>query len=195
MDEPRIRYLPDEESLRLVNACAPDFRSLVVAALVTGCDYGELRTAQVRDLDLGSHVLSVGGKRNRHPVVLTDEAVKHFTSCTAGKASGDLIFTRADGDPWGKSHQARRLNDACSAARIEPAINFHILRHTYATRALRSGASMQYVSGQLGHKNIRTTQRHYAHLVPSDMSAAIRAVPALGVVQLSNLQPMHRKAG
>jgi integrase len=195
VDEPRIRYLTDEESIRLVNACALDFRSLVVAALLTGCDYGELRTAQVRDLDLRGHVLSVGGKRNRRPVVVTDEAVKHFSSVTVGKTAGDLIFTRADGDRWGKSHQARRLSDACNAARIVPAINFHILRHTYATRALRSGASMQYVSGQLGHKNIRTTQRHYAHVVPSDLSAAIRAVPALGIVDLTNVQPIHQKAG
>jgi len=41
-DAPKIRYLTDAESQRLVNACAGEFRKLVIAALLTGCRYGEL---------------------------------------------------------------------------------------------------------------------------------------------------------
>src|SRR5262249_39694211 len=37
----RIRFLGIGESTRLINACEPDLRRLVSAALLTGCRYGE----------------------------------------------------------------------------------------------------------------------------------------------------------
>lgn len=182
-DQPRVRYLTDDEAKALVGASGADFRALVIGALLTGADYGELRTARVRDLDAVGHSLTVGAKRGSHVLILTDEAVQHFTALATGKPGAALLFMREDGAPWGKSHQDRRLRDACKAANILPAINFHILRHTFATRALRRGAAMQYISHQLGHKNIRTTQRHYAHVIPSDASEAIRqAMGSLGIV-------------
>ena len=151
--------------------------------MLTGVHYGELRSAQVRDVQSGR--CQRWRLSGRHALVLTEEAVQHFSVVTSGKAPDAPIFTRADGGRWGKSHQDRRLKDACLDAEIRPSINFYILRHTFATRALRPGAAMQYVSHQLGHKNIRTTQRHYAHVIPSDASEAIRrAMGNLGIVEM-----------
>ena len=42
VDAARIRYLTVAEARRLINACDPDFRPLVQAALQTGCRYSEL---------------------------------------------------------------------------------------------------------------------------------------------------------
>jgi integrase len=183
-DQPRIRYLSDEEATRLVNACPTDFKAIVVAALLTGADYGELRTSKVRHLDPVTKTLTVSKKRGTHAVGLTEEAVKHLTAWAQGKTQNELLLTRSDGMPWEDSHQVRRMAAACGQARISPAINFHILRHTFATRALRNGANMHYVSNQLGHKNIRTTQKHYAHVIPSDSVAAIRK--AMGDLTFDN---------
>lgn len=41
-EETHMRYLTVTEAIRLINACAPDFRPLVRAALLTGARYGEL---------------------------------------------------------------------------------------------------------------------------------------------------------
>ena len=45
-DEPVARFLTEAESTRLINACRPDFRNLVKAALFTGARYGELNPAK-----------------------------------------------------------------------------------------------------------------------------------------------------
>jgi integrase len=36
------------------------------------------------------------------------------------------------------------------------------MRHTFATLALSAGADLYWLSKQLGHKDVRTTLKHYA---------------------------------
>src|SRR5215211_4909862 len=40
VSKPRVRYLSALECKRLINACEPDFRALVKAAILTGARYG-----------------------------------------------------------------------------------------------------------------------------------------------------------
>lgn len=42
-----------------------------------------------------------------------------------------------------------------------PHFSCHILRHTYATRAVESGVSVKYVQVQMGHSEIQTTLDYY----------------------------------
>lgn len=44
-----------------------------------------------------------------------------------------------------------------------PYVNFHTLRHTFATRAIESGADVKTVSEILGHSNTMITVNRYAH--------------------------------
>jgi integrase len=133
-DAARVRYLQIDECTRLLNACEPDFRRLVRGALATGARYSELCQADVRDFNPDSASLLVReskGGRPRH-IPLDDEAAAFLASIVAGRAPNEPLFTRANGGRWGKSHQRRPLLDACRAARVEPAIGFHVLRHTWA---------------------------------------------------------------
>jgi integrase len=59
VDAPKIRYLTEDESRRLVNACPEDFRQLISAALLTGCRYGELANLRVGDLDAAAKLAHV----------------------------------------------------------------------------------------------------------------------------------------
>lgn len=45
---------------------------------------------------------------------------------------------------------------------IQP-INFHCLRHTFATRCIENGANYKTVSELLGHSSINTTLNLYVH--------------------------------
>lgn len=44
-------------------------------------------------------------------------------------------------------------------------INIHGLRHTHASILLYKRISIYYISERLGHTNIDTTLKHYAHIV------------------------------
>ena len=59
------------------------------------------------------------------------------------------------------------MRHACERADIEPAITFHILRHTYASRLAMRGVPLNVIAKQLGHSDTRMTEKHYAHLAPS----------------------------
>lgn len=57
-----------------------------------------------------------------------------------------------------------------------PPIHFHDLRHTYATQALLlPTAKVKVVSETLGHKDIATTLRTYAHVLPGMQREAAEA--------------------
>jgi len=193
-DAARVRYLSDDEAARLVNACPVDLRALVTAALLTGCRYQELATLRPVDIDFAAAVLTIraakgGGSRT---VVLTDEAVECFRLMAAGRPPTAVLLPRADGAPWGKSHQFRPLRGACKAAGIAPAASFHILRHTHASRLAMKGVPMHVIAAQLGHASVKVTERHYAHLSPGYVADTIRAAfGSLGLVPVSNVTPMR----
>ncbi|MFH0893872.1 MAG: site-specific integrase, partial [Bacteroidota bacterium] len=62
----------------------------------------------------------------------------------------------------------RDLRVLAFLACIEKHIHFHTSRHTWATRALRKGMRIEYVSKLMGHSSIKTTQV-YAKIVNADL--------------------------
>jgi integrase len=197
VDEAVIRYLSVDEARRLINACDQDFRLLVQAALLTGCRYSELANLTCADFNRDSDTLTLRqtkAGRSRH-AVLTREGRDLFTECTAGRAPHEVIFLRADGNPWGASHQQRPLAEAANRAKISPALTFHILRHTHASLLAMRGVPMGVIAAQLGHSDTRMTEKHYAHLAPSYVAETIRAhFPILDIADQTTIVPMRRKS-
>jgi integrase len=193
----RIRYLLEAECARLVNACgAGAFRNLVSGALLTGCRYSELAAMHAADFNADAGVVTVRTSKAGKPrhVVLTLEGQELFSTLTAGKNARDPIFLRDDGGLWRTSHQTRPMRDACRAAKITPAISFHVLRHTHGSTLAMRGVPMGVIAEQLGHAGTRMTEKHYAHLAPSYVADTIRAhFPELGLVEASAVVPMRRK--
>jgi len=196
-DSAVIRYLSTSECVRLVNACEAAFRDLVRGALVTGCRYGELTRLRAADFNAEAGMISVRLSKAGKPrhVALADEGRALFASLTIGRPPQNLIFRRADGTAWGASHQQRPLDDASTIAKLDPPATFHILRHTYASVLAMKGVPMGVIAAQLGHSDTRMTERHYAHLAPSYIAETIRAaLPALGIVDDTNVAPLKRSA-
>jgi integrase len=191
VDQPKVRYLLDDEITRLVNACVSDFRDLVIGALMTGCRYGELRVMKAGDFDPRAGTITVAISKAGKPrhVHLTDEGRGFFARLLAGRPGGAFVFQRdkvqrqATRDTpavivrgaWTDSDQHRAIRAACVAASITPAVSFHELRHSYASRLAMKGVPMGVIAAQLGHADTRMTEKHYAHLAPGYIADTVRA--------------------
>jgi integrase len=103
------------------------------------------------------------------------EGVELFSELAAGKKATDYVFLRDDGAPWKAAQATRPLVEACHRVGIDPAIGFHVLRHTHASTLAMQGVPMGVIAAQLGHADTRITERHYAHLAPSYVADTIRA--------------------
>ena len=95
----RPRFLKEEEEIRLINVCQPDFRELVIAALETGCRYGELTKLRVKDYNPDTEIPSIyiadskSGKP-RYVDLGSERGIALFDDVTARKRNpNDLIFT------------------------------------------------------------------------------------------------------
>ena len=184
VDAPKVRFLDPQEVKRLINACDPDFRQLVRAALLTGCRYGDLTRMAPADFNSVSGTVHIphskSGKGRLVP--LTEEGQLFFRDAVVGHAGSDLVFTKVNGEPWSRNHQQRRIREACERARIDPPISFHILRHCYGAALARASVSLQVIAHVMGHSDTRMTERHYAHLCPSYVADTIRAnLPSIGI--------------
>lgn len=180
----RTRYLTLAEGKRLINAADPEFRPLVQAALFTGARYGELRRLRVADFNPDSETLAIRQSKsgNSRHIILTDEGAALFYQLSAGRGGDELLLRKSHGGAWKSSNQAVPMALACERANIKPRINFHGLRHTYASLAIMNGVPLLVVATNLGHADTRMVERHYGHLAKSYMVDAIRAgAPRFGI--------------
>jgi integrase len=177
VDAARIRYLSLDEAKRLLKACSPAFQRLVRVALETGCRYGELIALRVEDFNADAGTLHVRDSKSGKPrhVVLTQKGASFVADIAKGRSPADTLLVKENGEPWQRDHQSDPLHNACQTAKIDPPINFHALRHTWASHAVMRGVALQIVAQQLGHTTTRVTEQHYAHLAPSFVADAIRA--------------------
>ena len=84
----------------------------------------------------------------------------------AGKpwSESNLVFPNTKGKMVYSRNLQSTLEKIFTRAGIDGA-TMHTLRHTYATRCFEAGVDIKAVSGQLGHKNVKTTYNIYVHLL------------------------------
>ncbi len=160
----RVRWLSRDEIKHFLAACDEPFRSLALAALLTGCRLGELRQLVVDDFVASTETLLVRVSKSgkaRH-VALTKEGAAFFTLLTRGRRADEPLLVK-DGAAWKDGEQQRRMIDACQRAGIDPA-GFHALRHTYASHAIDAGIPLLMIAHNLGHRDTRMLELHYGHV-------------------------------
>jgi integrase len=181
----RTRFLADKEARNLVDHCEPaEFRTLVQAALLSGCRYGELCRLSVVDFNENAGTLFVAESKTGNPrtVYLGTEAVQFFAVLCANKRSNDPILAKSGTTRWGKDDAKGMMETACTEAEIEPC-TIHELRHTAASRWIQQGLSLPEVADQLGHTDLRMVSRHYGHLSKATLGKRMRSMRPLGILQ------------
>jgi integrase len=87
------------------------------------------------------------------------------------RADLDLVFCHPDGHyirPDTVTKAVRRIAKKAGFSRV----SLHTLRHSHGSQLLSAGVPLPVVSKRLGHTDIYTTARIYAHALQSDEAAA-----------------------
>lgn len=75
------------------------------------------------------------------------------------------IFSTSSGLVYEPRTYEKLFKQTLKSAKLQD-INFHALRHTFATRALEAGMDIKVLSSILGHAQASTTLNLYAHALP-----------------------------
>src|SRR5579862_4008054 len=108
IDKARTFYPTPEQVADLLTHSADDFRPLADAGKVTGFRLQPLTDATVAHFDAKAGTLRIDNdKGHARTATLSSAAIELFKAQAKDKLPAARLFTRADGSPWGKSHQQR----------------------------------------------------------------------------------------
>lgn len=178
--KPEFSFLDFQEADLLVQAAETEWRAMVVTALHTGLRLGELLALRWRHVDFErGHVLVC--ENDWRGIIGTPKGHKtrivplNKTVLDALKAHhhrrGPLVFCRPDGSRLSYQQCRRPLVRMCKKAGIK-SVQWHALRHTFASHMAMKGAPLKAVQDLLGHVTIEMTMR-YAHSTPQASMAAV----------------------
>lgn len=161
--------------------CADPTATGVLLSLYTGLRIGEICALSWEDIDLNGGVLHV-----RHTVIRGETSgqkatVSVSTPKTAASyrdvpipskllpilrerkhtATSPYVASKSETfvNPRTYEYRYHRLLEGCGL----PSINYHALRHTFATRCIEAGVDVKSLSEILGHANVSVTLSTYVH--------------------------------
>ena len=143
--------------------------------LFTGCRKGEVLSLRWEQVEEGRIYLPVTKNGQSRSVLLNAKAKGVLEGLRSQRKDGapdtDFVFPSRHGAAKGHLHDLRKPFDrVCEASEID-GLRVHDLRHSFATIAISSGASLYDVQKLLGHSDIGMTQR-YAHMVDDSLQKA-----------------------
>ena len=180
----------------------------VLLALNTGLRLGELCALQYKDIDLCNGVIHVTKTAQRmktgthtHLVVQppkTDSARRTIplpedmlallrqTVCPARNEENYFLTGKsAPLEPRTLQYQYRALLKAAGI----PYRNFHVLRHTYASRCVEQGVDIKSLSEMLGHADVRTTLQIYVHSSLEHKMQMVQSICFLSLAPVAEFAP------
>jgi len=172
----RLRYLSKEEMRRLIDACPPHLKPIVILALNTGMRRKEILSLRWDQVNFKTGYIYLEktktGEKRQIPMNQTTYRLMFHLKMKNQLKSPYVFFQKDKMERYVPYKEVKRsFSSACKKAGIND-FRFHDLRHTFASQLVMAGASLKVVQELLGHKDITMTLR-YAHLSPDYRKAAI----------------------
>ncbi len=184
------KHLTVEEVQRLLSlpdSATPTGRrdyAILMLLYNTGLRVGEFCSLNRDDVQLpaeGWGALQVVGKGRRlHRLPINRPAADALLAYLADRDDAEqALFLNRNGDRFCVRGIALLVNRYLLAAGITDRSGPHLLRHTFATHALRARPNLRAVQELLGHAWVTTTQR-YTHLEVEDLQEQVVEMPGNG---------------
>jgi integrase len=190
VDLPRLpttdrRYLDHSQLADLADRCGPH-RVLVLLLGYTGLRWGEAAALRVRRVDLlrgrievaesvteveGRQVFGPPKSHARRWVPVPRFLREDLADQLAGRAPDDFLFPSRAGTAMRVNNFRRDWFDRAADAAGLPGLVPHELRHTAASLAIASGASIKGVQSMHGHASAAMTLDRYGHLFGDELDA------------------------
>lgn len=188
-DDAEPRWLTQAEFKRLKDQLPPHLKLAAEFAVLTGLRMRAMLTLTWDRVDLRARrawvprVHMKGAKPFGFP--LSRESVKILKRCRAMHPAGERVF-QYDGAPVDDCNTEAFKKAITRAGLDREEINWHTFRHTFASRAVQNGVTLQELM-QLGDWKSYSMVLKYAHLAPDHLSEAAELVARKG-------HTGHRKA-
>jgi len=198
LEEPggRVRYLTEGEEMRLKEVIRPDHWPLVAFALNTGLRQAEQFNLRWDNVDVDQKVITIPRSKSgetRH-VQLNDEALSILRGLSSWMTS-PWVFPSQNPSTHLDSHHVygRSYLPAVRRAGLV-GVNWHTLRHTFASRLVMAGVDLRTVQELMGHKTIAMTMR-YAHTSDKHRLDAVNRLNKKKPISPELKSPTGTKAG
>lgn len=178
--------LPDELNLIIKNSYRTFYGDFYKALIYTGCRVGELIALRWSDVDFFNGVLhiehtdylgdlqSVKTAHGCRQIPLYGELLSILSHRRYNAKTSDRVFTNTLGRPIVYRTLLDNWHWFCSSIGIYEPLGFHVLRHTFAHTALRSGIPIKVVSAWLGHSDVKITLNIYDSVDHTDFIKATK---------------------
>ncbi|MHB8572616.1 MAG: tyrosine-type recombinase/integrase [Candidatus Dormibacteria bacterium] len=185
-----IDVLSRDEIDKLEDHCQNERDRLIVRLMAdTGIRVGELLALRPEDLIRAQDrraFLKIQGKGSKERLVpigpVLVRRLDRYLRTRPDEVSGDRIFVANRKSPYGdyppltKSGVLRITYQASERAKLKRRVHPHLLRHSFATEALRQGMGPVQLAQVLGHSGLRMIEQVYSHLTATDAYDAVLKV-------------------
>lgn len=189
-----INIATPAQLVAIADGMPPHLRLLVMLAAWCGLRYGELAELRRHDVDVEGGVLRVrravvrvdgrdlvgptkseAGTRNVAVPPHLLPAVAEHLSAHVGRRADALLFPRKPGDPRHLMHtELTKIYAQARAAAGRPDLRLHDLRHTGATYAAQTGATLAELMARLEHSTTGAALRYQHAAAGRDAQIAAR---------------------
>lgn len=151
-----------------------EIHDLIFMYLDTGARYSEIARLEWSQVDLKNKTVELWRHKTKTEsfIHMTDQMHRIFQRRFENKMHDRWVFTNRERTNH-RSGNTSYINVAIRKSGVDRSV--HKLRHTFATKLLKEGLSLNDVRLLLGHASIQTTQR-YQHLESNDISPKAVAI-------------------
>jgi len=179
------KFLTVDEVFSLLNAPSDSnalgIRDKAILELLyaSGMRVGELVQLNLKDINLNESTVRIAGKGRKERIVpIGEKAVKALAAyieirpaLLPNDSTEKALFVNRRGGRLTARSVERMLNKYIGICGLQKKVTPHVIRHTFATHLLGSGADMRGIQELLGHTSLSTTQK-YTHIGIEDLMKA-----------------------